>query len=66
MACACRCGCEVVAAAWDIRVASSSRIAAASSARLSRSERLQFLFVQVYLGIEEQIGLRMSNAVKRR
>jgi GT2 family glycosyltransferase len=39
---------------------------AASSARLRRSDRLQFLFVQVYLGIEEQIGLRMSNAVKRR
>jgi mycofactocin glycosyltransferase len=39
---------------------------AASSARLSRSDRLQFLLVQVYLGVEEQIGLRMSNAVKRR
>ncbi|HEX3617155.1 MAG TPA: glycosyltransferase family 2 protein [Solirubrobacteraceae bacterium] len=37
-----------------------------SAARLGRGERLQFLFVQVYLGIEEQIGLRMSNAVKRR
>jgi cellulose synthase/poly-beta-1,6-N-acetylglucosamine synthase-like glycosyltransferase len=39
---------------------------APSSARLSRGERLQFLLVQIYLGIEEQIGLRMSNAVKRR
>jgi GT2 family glycosyltransferase len=39
---------------------------AASSARLTRTDRLQFLFVQVYLGIEEQIGLRMSNEVKRR
>jgi mycofactocin glycosyltransferase len=39
---------------------------AASSARLSRGDRLQFLFVQIYLGIEEQIGLRMSNEVKRR
>jgi GT2 family glycosyltransferase len=39
---------------------------AASSARLTRIDRLQFLFVQVYLGIEEQIGLRMSNEVKRR
>jgi GT2 family glycosyltransferase len=39
---------------------------AASSAQLSRSERLQFLFVQIYLGIEEQIGLRMSNEVKPR
>ena len=38
---------------------------AASSAQLSRSDRLQFLFVQVYLAIEEQIGLRMSNEVKR-
>jgi GT2 family glycosyltransferase len=40
--------------------------AAASSARLTRSDRLQFLFVQIYLGIEEQIGLRMSNEVKQR
>jgi mycofactocin glycosyltransferase len=39
---------------------------AASSARLTRADRLQFLFVQIYLGIEEQIGLRMSNQVKRR
>jgi GT2 family glycosyltransferase len=39
---------------------------ATSSARLTRADRLQFLFVQIYLGIEEQIGLRMSNAVKRR
>jgi GT2 family glycosyltransferase len=38
----------------------------ASSARLSRRDRLQFLFVQVYLAIEEQIGLRMSNQVKPR
>jgi GT2 family glycosyltransferase len=37
----------------------------ASSAQLSRADRLQFLFVQVYLAIEEQIGLRMSNEVKR-
>jgi len=34
-------------------------------ARLSRSERLKFLFVQCLLGIEEQIGLRMSNDAKR-
>jgi GT2 family glycosyltransferase len=40
--------------------------AAASSARLTRSDRLQFLFVQIYLGVEEQIGLRMSNEVKQR
>jgi GT2 family glycosyltransferase len=38
---------------------------AASSAGLSRRDRLQFLFVQIYLAIEEQIGLRMSNEVKR-
>jgi mycofactocin glycosyltransferase len=38
---------------------------AASSARLSRTDRLQFVFVQIYLGIEEQIGLRMSNKVKQ-
>ena len=37
-----------------------------SSRRLGRWERLQFLFVQVYLAIEEQIGLRMSNEVKPR
>lgn len=37
-----------------------------SSSALSRADRLKFLFVQVYLGIEEQIGLRMSNRVKRR
>ncbi|MDE3134172.1 MAG: glycosyltransferase [Acidobacteriota bacterium] len=36
----------------------------AASAQLSRSDRLQFLFVQIYLAIEEQIGLRMSNAVR--
>jgi len=40
--------------------------ASASSAQLSRWDRLQFLFVQVYLAIEEQIGLRMSNEVKPR
>jgi GT2 family glycosyltransferase len=39
--------------------------ASAASARLSRSDRLQFLFVQIYLAIEEQIGLRMSNQVRR-
>ncbi|HEX3803814.1 MAG TPA: glycosyltransferase [Solirubrobacteraceae bacterium] len=39
---------------------------AESSARLSRTERLQFLFVQCYLAVEEQIGLRMSNEVKPR
>jgi GT2 family glycosyltransferase len=39
---------------------------ATSSARLTRADRLQFLLVQIYLAIEEQIGLRMSNAVKRR
>ena len=38
----------------------------ASSAQLNRWERLQFLFVQVYLAMEEQIGLRMSNEVKPR
>ncbi len=37
----------------------------ASSAELSRRERLEFLLVQCYLAIEEQIGLRMSNEVKR-
>jgi GT2 family glycosyltransferase len=37
---------------------------APESARLGRRDRLQFLFVQVYLAIEEQIGLRMSNEVK--
>ena len=37
-----------------------------SSAALSRWDRIQFLFVQCYLGVEEQIGLRMSNAVKPR
>jgi len=35
-----------------------------SSAQLTRSDRLQFLFVQIYLAIEEQIGLHMSNEVK--
>jgi GT2 family glycosyltransferase len=39
---------------------------AASSAALGRRDRLQFLLVQIYLGIEEQIGLRMSNEVGRR
>jgi GT2 family glycosyltransferase len=38
----------------------------ASSAELSWRERLEFLFVQCYLAIEEQVGLRMSNAVKHR
>lgn len=38
----------------------------ASSARLTRRERFEFLLVQVYLAIEEQIGLRMSNEVKPR
>ncbi len=37
-----------------------------SSARLSRRDRAEFLFVQCYLGVEEQIGLRMSNRVKPR
>ncbi len=37
-----------------------------SSTQLTRSDRLQFLFVQIYLAIEEQIGLRMSNEVKPR
>jgi mycofactocin glycosyltransferase len=36
-----------------------------SSAQLSRAERLQFLLINCYLGVEEQIGLRMSNEVKR-
>jgi GT2 family glycosyltransferase len=36
------------------------------SVQLTRSDRLQFLFVQIYLAIEEQIGLRMSNQVKPR
>jgi GT2 family glycosyltransferase len=36
-----------------------------SSARLSRRERAEFLFVQCYLAVQEQIGLRMSNEVKR-
>jgi GT2 family glycosyltransferase len=39
---------------------------AAASVPLSRGDRLQFLFVQIYLAIEEQIGLRMSNEVKPR
>ncbi|MDE3129678.1 MAG: glycosyltransferase [Acidobacteriota bacterium] len=39
---------------------------AESSARLSRADRLQFLFVQVYLAVEEQIGLRMSNEIGHR
>lgn len=38
---------------------------AATAARLTRLERLQFLGVQIYLAIEEQIGLRMSNEVRR-
>lgn len=39
---------------------------AESSLRLSRADRVQFLFVQIYLAIEEQIGLRMSNEVGHR
>ena len=39
---------------------------AASSASLTRRDRLEFLFVQCYLALEEQIGLRRSNAVKPR
>jgi GT2 family glycosyltransferase len=35
-----------------------------SSAALSRRERAEFLFVQCYLAVQEQIGLRMSNEVK--
>jgi len=38
----------------------------ASSARLTSRERFEFMLVQVYLAIEEQIGLRMSNEVKPR
>jgi mycofactocin glycosyltransferase len=38
----------------------------ASSAQLSRRDRLLFLLVQIYLAVEEQIGLRMSNEVKPR
>ncbi len=38
----------------------------ASSANLSRRERCEFLLVQCYLAIEEQVGLRMSNEVKPR
>jgi GT2 family glycosyltransferase len=37
-----------------------------SSRQLTRSDHLMFLFVQIYLAIEEQIGLRMSNEVKPR
>ncbi|HET9094808.1 MAG TPA: glycosyltransferase [Solirubrobacteraceae bacterium] len=37
--------------------------AAASSAHLGRADRLRFLLVQIYLALEEQIGLRMSNEV---
>lgn len=39
---------------------------APATATLSRRERAEFLFVQIYLAIEEQIGLRMSNEVGRR
>jgi GT2 family glycosyltransferase len=35
-----------------------------SSAALSRRERAEFLFVQCYLAVQEQIGLRMSNEIK--
>jgi GT2 family glycosyltransferase len=38
----------------------------ASSASLTRRDRLEFLFVQCFLAVEEQIGLRMSNEVKPR
>ncbi len=38
----------------------------AAGPELSVRDRLQFLFVQIYLGIEEQIGLRMSNQAERR
>ncbi|MDA8067650.1 MAG: glycosyltransferase [Actinomycetota bacterium] len=34
-----------------------------AAGRLSRRERAEFLCVQVYLAVEEQIGLRMSNQV---
>jgi GT2 family glycosyltransferase len=37
---------------------------AASSASLTRRDRFEFLFVQCYLAVQEQIGLRMSNEVK--
>jgi mycofactocin glycosyltransferase len=37
---------------------------AESSASLSRRDRVEFLFVQCYLAVQEQIGLRMSNEVK--
>jgi GT2 family glycosyltransferase len=37
-----------------------------SSSQLSIRDRAEFLFVQCYLAIEEQIGLRMSNEVGRR
>ncbi len=37
-----------------------------SSSQLSGRDRAEFLFVQIYLAIEEQIGLRMSNEVKPR
>ncbi|MBO0768262.1 MAG: glycosyltransferase [Solirubrobacterales bacterium] len=36
----------------------------AAAARLGRAERLRFFLVQCVLGIEEQIGLRMSNEAK--
>jgi hypothetical protein len=35
-------------------------------ARLSRVDRAQFFMVDVMLGVQEQIGLRMSNEVQRR
>jgi GT2 family glycosyltransferase len=38
----------------------------AASASLTRRERLEFLFVQCYLAVQEQIGLRTSNEVKPR
>jgi hypothetical protein len=33
--------------------------------RLGRKERIEFFVVDVILGIEEQIGLRMSNEARR-
>ena len=36
-----------------------------SSSQLSSRDRVEFLFVQIYLAIEEQIGLRMSNEARR-
>jgi cellulose synthase/poly-beta-1,6-N-acetylglucosamine synthase-like glycosyltransferase len=38
----------------------------AASQRLSRWQRLQFLFVDCYLGVQEKLGHRQSNRVTRR